>query len=64
MIAKKKKIQVGWVMMRLNKAGNWVACRFTLQPYRYLAVQGYASEEHRISRRAGTLKVVKIYVTM
>ena len=63
-MAKKKKIEVGWVMMRLNKAGNWVPCPFTQRPKRYLAVQGHVSEGHRRSRRAGTLKVKKMSVTM
>ena len=62
----KKKIHVGWVMMRLNKAGNWVPCRYTRQSHRYLAISNYSRGHvgYRMTYRAGTLKVVKMYVTM
>lgn len=58
----KKKIHVGWVMMRLNKAGNWVP-EFT-KTTRTDAIQWYGFRDYERGRRAGTLKVKKMYVTM
>ena len=69
-MAKKKKIAVGWAMMRLNKAGNWVPVEPPEKKYEVIDDhQNYSLWPDSVGdyykgRRAGTLKVKKMYVTM
>jgi len=62
MAKKQKRIEVGWAMMRLNKAGNWK--REFFKTTRTDAVSWYGFRDYDRGRRAGTLKVKKAYVTM
>lgn len=69
-MAKKKKIAVGWAMMRLNKAGNWVPAKTPAKKYEVIDNHqtfslwpGNFGDYHK-GRDAGTLKVKKMYVTM
>ena len=69
-MAKKKKIHVGWAMMRLNKAGNWVLTGTDLKRYKLIDTHQTFSlwpgnfGDYYEGLRAGTLKVKKTYVTM
>lgn len=62
-VTKKKQIHVGWAMMRLNKAGNWVPVRTALTRHKVIWEFGRYGDYAKY-RRAGTLKVKKMYVTM
>lgn len=71
-MAKKKKIHVGWVVVELNKAGFWKAIIDTTDKTRIGSIQhylwslGYYKPNGRWKKlcRAGTLKVKKMYVTI
>lgn len=69
-MAKKKKIHVGWVMMRLNKAGNWVPVKNPKKIYEVIDDHQALSlwpgnfGDYYKGRRAGMLKVKKTFVEM
>jgi len=64
----KKKIHVGWAMMRLNKAGNWEMV--ITRQMKSMLIHSYQNiwsgdfgDYYRV-RRSCKLKVKKMYVTM
>lgn len=67
-----KKIHTGWAMMRLNRAGNWEAVN--VDPLRDGVIQDYQTwfkglgsrglPDYKDGCRAGTLRIVKMFVEM
>jgi len=63
-MAKKKRIEVGWIVMWKTVRGNWCPILYTQEYTRSLAIAKCGAERYKKGRRAGTLKVKKMEVTM